>query len=190
MPALLPYADQENYAALVEAQENEEGFVNGIWFSILSQCFEAQIGRLEYSVNPEVAHVGVGNSDLLVTRNDFQQATPTITWQIMLEGKAGDSTDLFTDALDQLLKYVVTIEPNHFCYLIAARGGHCMFWKYQVGNDPMLDGEYKPMSVNVGGQVVWAHPNFPLSEEYSIVNDQNQISVLLDYIKNHPGGHR
>ncbi|KAG6810335.1 hypothetical protein H0H92_012369 [Tricholoma furcatifolium] len=185
-------ATQERFETLAKAQENEEGFVNGLWFSILSKCFGEKIRSLEYCVNPEVAHEGIGprggdgHSDLLVTKNDFKKGK--ITWQVIVEGKAGDSEDTFQDALTQLQNYAGTIDPGHFCYLIVAKGRTCMFWKYLLGDHPAPISKLKPMSVDAYGKVGWGHFEAPLSEMYSIVDNQEEIAVLLDHILQNPGG--
>ncbi|EDQ99499.1 uncharacterized protein LACBIDRAFT_334996 [Laccaria bicolor S238N-H82] len=181
---LLPLANANAYANWVQANANEEGFVNGIWSSILNTHFQAQIRTLNYSINPEV-HLNHGFTDLLVTRNNHV-IPPTVKWQIIFEGKAGNGMN-YQNTLNQLDGYAQQVQGGGgWCYLIAAKGGTCMFWKW-VKNSLW---HVQPMGINAAGNVAFLtqQPQIPLpvSQEYDIVNDQAEILTMLNYITANP----
>lgn len=106
---LLPLAVPLDYAAWAQANVNEEGFVNGIWSSILNTHFQAQIRTLNYSINPEV-HLNHGFTDLLVTSNNHV-IPPTVKWQIIFEGKAGNGGN-YQKTIEQLEGYAKEVQGH------------------------------------------------------------------------------
>ena len=151
-------------------------------FSILNTHFQAQIQSLDYSINPE-AHLNHGFTDLLVTRNNHLANPPDVKWQIIFEGKAGNG-DNYLSTLNQLNDYAKQVfGQGGWCYLIAARGRTCMFWRYQKNTQWNI----QPMSVN-GANVAFTQaqqiPWLPLSHQYDIVDDQAEVLIMLTYITN------
>ena len=154
-------------------------------FSILNTHFQAQIQSLNYSINPEV-HLNHGFTDLLVTRNNHLANPPNVKWQIIFEGKAGNGMN-FQNTLIQLNGYAQQVwGQGGWCYLIAARGGDCMFWRYQRNSLWHI----QPMGTNAAGNVAFLTQQpqipLPLSQPYDIVNDQAIILTMLTYIRNNP----
>ena len=150
---------------------------------ILNTHFQAEISTLQYSINPEV-HLASGFTDLLVTLNDFNP--PSVYWQIIFEGKAGNGMN-YANTLNQLDGYAQEVYGQRgWCYLIAARGRTCMFWRYQKWHMCPI----QPMGVDPNGNVAFITQArqipLPLSEEYDLINDQNIIATLLQYITNNP----
>ncbi|KAG6809513.1 hypothetical protein H0H92_015974 [Tricholoma furcatifolium] len=195
MSVLLPQANNAEFKALVDAAAGMEPAVNGLWMSIMNVYFAEKLKTLQYTLNPELRtkYKKGGISDLALVKHSYDNEAKqaTAAWQIIIEGKReGGDSDNFEKTLEQLVGYAngVLKTNGQWCYLIAAKGEHCMFWKYIRGSlyavQPMkVENRVVTINGNIATQIM-----LTLSTPYSLKSDQESIMIMLQHIRTYEPG--
>ncbi|KAG6810336.1 hypothetical protein H0H92_012370 [Tricholoma furcatifolium] len=193
---ILGGADPEDVERYAVACRELEPFVNGLWFSIMHHFLNNHLQQLTYTINPEPRLPHKDFSDLLVVKNFFDtnsngKLEVTRRWQIIIEGKREHKNNTFENTLDQLVGYAEQLGANQFCYLIAAIGHKCMFWRFDKAK---TIARLAPMYVlfdEVGkrGEVCFYDESQPFSRRngviYDITETQGQMAIrlMIEWIK-------
>ncbi|KAG6810705.1 hypothetical protein H0H92_010668 [Tricholoma furcatifolium] len=196
---LLPNTLKADYDKWALASRTLEPFVNGLWLSIVRHHFELGLQSLKYTINPELRLRRGNFSDLLMVKNFFDtnddgELVATNKWQIIIEGKRVHANNTFRGTIAQLATYATQIEgANGWCYLIAAIGDRCMFWRFQKWHMCRIQPMYVQVNTSTGARTVRFNeeaPQIPAPEStaYTITNDEDQQNIikLLTWIKDHP----
>ncbi|KAJ4315050.1 hypothetical protein N0V84_008562 [Fusarium piperis] len=169
---LFPNCPPNDYTQWVTFNQNEEGFVNGLW------------NALVYTVNPE-AYNNPGRMDLLVTRAARQtiagQTDLIGVWQVIYEGKSGLSQDQWPNILNQLQGYAANLVNGRFVYLIGAKGDKVTFWRFSKTNVGVAT--TRAIDYN-GGAGVRAIGNAANAYNYDLLLEENEIAAILQYMFN------
>lgn len=121
--------------------------------------------------------------DLLVTRNFIENNNVVRVWQIIYEGKGGNSNDHFPDILRQLERYGSRLVNDRHVYMIGAKGDKVMFWRYtRSRNDGYLEGIY----VRPDGLIYYLERDEGLPPHYNIILHQTEIALILEVFAQNP----
>ncbi|KAG6827825.1 hypothetical protein H0H92_010341 [Tricholoma furcatifolium] len=198
--AILPGVLRSDFEQWVTNAAPFEPSVNGLWFTIIQQHFDAELRSLKYSLNPELkvksaekAGTKGGISDLVLVKNVFRSQTGAVTvkgiWQIIIEGKKKKG-DNFENTLKQLVNYARGKVDGHkgWCYLVAAIGDECKFWRYEKWDlypvQPM-DVQNDEVYINDKIAQVPFYPQKMLAYNLKNTQDQKDIVKILEYMRQH-----
>ncbi|KAG6819718.1 hypothetical protein H0H93_009334 [Arthromyces matolae] len=206
MNPLLPDMTQSNFVKLVENSFTSEGYINGVWGSILNYRFKDEIRNGSKLLSPEVDIKEKGSkkpkkggfTDYVLESNTYSQSDQNTNDQILerrlvivFEGKRAkpnQHTGNWKKALEQAFNYAKTkLIKGQICVIIVAIGTQVKFWNFHSYDKlyAYVEGLY------IEGDDIWAEGESmdqtpferPQGPPLSLITDADKVKKMLDAIE-------